>query len=592
MPDTDGTIAIISHRGPHNFVWEDNRWVARPGEGGIVAMLEPLARQPNVAWFCCVSEPAGVEGDQAALLTTAADQIDSDLNVVPVPLPAEIYWDYCAAISNEVLWTLQHQVHGHHAWALTARHHRAWACYLEASTRMAAAVAATEIPFRAFLLQDYHLYPLAARLRERCPRIPILHYIHIPFPPPATLRQLPQSWREAMLRGLLGADVVAFQSPADVRSFLRCCEDLLGLGVDFERGLVVQPGHNVRVRAFPASVDTIALREARGGPAMDEARANLAIGPGEQSIVRVDRLHLANNQVLGFQAFSRLLELQPELRGKVRFLAILVPSPTDTTVHHRYRDEVFREVARVNERWRDECGGEPIRVLYTNDRACALAALEQCDVLLANARHDGMKLSVKEWAVLNNRPGALVMSETIGGADEAAGTALFVSPFDVEGTAKALAMALQMPAAEREERLVRLRARVDAWPASEWLAAQLRELSIGLPAETAKYAALHRAPPAPKNRPAGTVERVLTVLNRDGLHARPAAAFVRTAREFRATIEIIREDESHSAQSILAVLTANLHLGAEFTLRATGTDAEEAVERLGKLLEEIRQQEG
>src|SRR4051794_2012767 len=48
-------VAIIANRGPNDFVWEDGQWVTRPSTGGLVSMLEPLARQPDVVWFCCVS---------------------------------------------------------------------------------------------------------------------------------------------------------------------------------------------------------------------------------------------------------------------------------------------------------------------------------------------------------------------------------------------------------------------------------------------------------------------------------------------------------------------------------------------------------
>ncbi len=85
----EGTVVIIANRGPHDFVWEAGHWVAKPSTGGLVSMIEPLARQPNVAWFCCVSEPPGSENDRDTLYTTAKDQTDPDLNVVPVPLPAE-----------------------------------------------------------------------------------------------------------------------------------------------------------------------------------------------------------------------------------------------------------------------------------------------------------------------------------------------------------------------------------------------------------------------------------------------------------------------------------------------------------------------
>jgi len=78
--------------------------------GGLLSMIEPLARQPNVAWFCCVSEPPESEAERDALYVTAKDQTDPELNVVPVPLPADIYRDYYGKISNEILYASESKV--------------------------------------------------------------------------------------------------------------------------------------------------------------------------------------------------------------------------------------------------------------------------------------------------------------------------------------------------------------------------------------------------------------------------------------------------------------------------------------------------
>jgi trehalose 6-phosphate synthase len=186
----------------------------------------------------------------------------------------------------------------------------------------------------------------------------------------------------------------------------------------------------------------------------------------------------SKNQLVGFLAFARLLESRPDLRGRARFLGFLVPSRTDLSVYRAYHDAIFATIDAINERFGAACGRPPIAVFYTNDRDQALAALAACDVLLVNSLQDGMNLVVKEWAVVSERPGALVVSETAGVAEEAADSALLVSPLDVEGTARALADGLDLPAAERAARLARLRERVAGWTAADWLAAQLADLGI------------------------------------------------------------------------------------------------------------------
>jgi trehalose 6-phosphate synthase len=477
-----GRVAIISNRGPNDFVWEDGRWVTRTSTGGLVSMLEPLARQPDVVWFCCVSEPPGARSARRRLFTTAADQTDSDLHIVPVPLPAPLYHAYYGQISNEVLWMLQHQVIGPGGYErLDAPHHQAWLTgYVEANRRLAAAVASTCPDARALLVQDYHLYPLPAMLRAAFPETPILHFTHIPFPEPSILRLIPTPWREAILRGLLGADVVGLQTEADVRAFLACCQMLPDLGVDPASATVLHAGRRVSVRAYGASVNPDALQQTMRSPAVQAASRRFE-ARGRRTLIRVDRLDPSKNQSTGFLAFARLLELRPDLRRELRFLAFLIPSRTDLGVYRAYRDRIYRTIDAINERYQEECGGPPIEVFYTNDREQALAAMERCDVLLVNSLKDGMNLVAKEWAIVSERPGVLIVSETAGVAEAAEGCGLMVSPLDVEGTARAMGTALDMPAAERTARLDRFRARIEAWTAEDWLAAQLADLGLSLP---------------------------------------------------------------------------------------------------------------
>jgi trehalose 6-phosphate synthase len=478
-----GNLIIVSNRGPNDFVWEKDRWIVRPAAGGLVSMIDPLARQPDVSWFCCVSESPSAAEARTDLFTTAADQTDPEHHIIPVPLPAKIYRAYYAAISNEVLWMLQHHLVGRFGYSsLDTERHRAWEQgYLEANRRIAEAIRSAGIKPRAFLIQDYHLYPLPALLREMFPQVPSLHFTHIPFPDSATLKLIPKGWRDTILHGMLGADVVGMQTLWDARPFLGCCEELLGATVDYNDSSVIsRDGRRVKVRVFSASADPKAVEESMRSPGLDAARTRLAplIRKERQTVIRVDRLDPSKNQIIGFEAFGRLLEIRPDLRPTLRFLAFLIPSRTDLSVYRAYRDAVYAAIEVVNLRFAQDCGEEPIQVFYTNNRDQAFAAMEQCDVLLVNSREDGMNLVVKEWCIISQRPGVAVISETAGVAALTADDTLLVCPLDIEGTARAIETAIEMPLAQRRERLTRLREGVYKWSAAHWLAAQLAELNV------------------------------------------------------------------------------------------------------------------
>jgi trehalose 6-phosphate synthase len=213
--------------------------------------------------------------------------------------------------------------------------------------------------------------------------------------------------------------------------------------------------------------------------ALGLARERLAPQLGDLNIVRVDRVDPSKNQLVGFKAFARLLDMRPDLRSRVRFSAFLIPSRTDLKIYRAYKDVLYELVDEINDRFAGECGRPPIQIYYVNDRDQALAGLESCDVLLVNSLQDGMNLVAKEWALVSRRPGVLVLSETAGVAGEAEDSAILVRPHDVEGTASALAAALAMPASEREERIERFRSRIRIWTARHWLGSQLMDLGLG-----------------------------------------------------------------------------------------------------------------
>jgi phosphocarrier protein HPr len=87
------------------------------------------------------------------------------------------------------------------------------------------------------------------------------------------------------------------------------------------------------------------------------------------------------------------------------------------------------------------------------------------------------------------------------------------------------------------------------------------------------------------------MRREVKILNELGLHARPAAEFVRAVQKFECEVVIWKGDEKYSAGSILEVLSANLDCGTAIVIEADGADSERALDRLCKLLVEFREQE-
>ena len=81
------------------------------------------------------------------------------------------------------------------------------------------------------------------------------------------------------------------------------------------------------------------------------------------------------------------------------------------------------------------------------------------------------------------------------------------------------------------------------------------------------------------------VERTVTIRNKNGLHARPAAEIVKTAAKFRCEITLIREDLEVNGKSIMGVMMLAAEFGSELVVRCEGADEQAALDALAALIE-------
>jgi trehalose 6-phosphate synthase len=384
-------------------------------------------------------------------------------------------------VANPLLWFLQHQMY-----ELPSRPMidggtlRAWQSgYVPVNEAFARAVLrqAADDERPRIMLHDYHLYLAASMIRERRPQALVSHFTHIPWPPSSLWQTITPAIRSAIVAGLAGADVVGFQTERYAHNFLRAAESFLpGARVDHRtRRVILADGHVAHVRDYPISIDVEATREVAASLRARRRAEQLRTSAFGQVIVRVDRLEPSKNILRGFAAFEALLQRYPRLRGRVTFLAFLVPSRTNLREYGDYGRKVQAAVDRINARF-GRAGYRPVQIFYENNYAQAIAGLSIADVVLVNPLVDGMNLVAKEAAVVSGRDAVLVLSETAGAYDQMAEGVLPVAPADVAGTAEALGRALAMAPAERAERLAVLRRGVEQQDIGWWLRRQMEDL--------------------------------------------------------------------------------------------------------------------
>ncbi|HSR29322.1 MAG TPA: trehalose-6-phosphate synthase [Anaerolineae bacterium] len=480
----DRALIIAANRGPVSFEQaEDGSFGFQRGGGGLVTALTGLClHTEDAVWIACARTEADAKWQQGRVPL----EDGASIQVQFLSPDESAYEGYYNVIANPLLWFLQHSMWDvPRAPVIDRATWQAWEeGYKAINYQFANAIVQRVQATRRrtlVMLQDYHLYLVARHLRaglRRRERPTILHFIHIPWPGPEYWRILPPAMRHDILDGLCSVDVLGFQTREDGQNFLRTCESMLPrASVNYRRSRVWYRNHATHVRDFPISIDVDALRMLASSEEVAEHRNELRDIVGEcKLILRIDRIEPSKNIVRGFLAFEEMLELHPEYRGRVKFLALLVPSRLDVDEYRQYLDDLMATAGRVNTTYGDS-EWEPVRVLVGDSYPRAVAAMQLYDVLLVNAIADGMNLVAKEGPMVNGHDGVLVLSERAGARQQLEPGALIVSPCDVYATAEAMHQALSMAAEERRDRAQRLHWLIEREDITDWLCRQLETVA-------------------------------------------------------------------------------------------------------------------
>jgi trehalose 6-phosphate synthase len=300
-------------------------------------------------------------------------------------------------------------------------------------------------------IHDYHLIPLAAELRALGSNQRIGFFLHIPLPPPLILAAIPgHDW---LIRALFAYDLVGFQSQADHSHFCSYVETeahAQNLGEGRWRAF----NRTVQAAPFPIGIDVeefTGLANAPEGREMYErmrreySRRKLLVG--------VDRLDYSKGLPQRMRAFRELLAKYPETHNSATLIQIASPSREDVSAYNDILHELESLCGSINGNF-GELDWMPVRYMHRTVARARIPGLYRAShVALVTPLRDGMNLVAKEYVVaqIPEDPGVLVLSRFAGAAEQLR-EALLVNPYDIEGTASAIHLALQMPLDERRTR--------------------------------------------------------------------------------------------------------------------------------------------
>lgn len=475
----DQPVVLVSNRGPVSY---DAAGEAKRGTGGLVTALMGLASHRQSVWVASSLTPGDAE--VAAQAGGQAISVDAPtggtFKVRLVNSEPEAYDGFYNVISNPMLWFIQHYL-----WDLSnapdVRRHEVDAFdhgYRAVNADLARAVVEEYDRHGepVVMVHDYHLYLLPKMVREQRPDVFLHHFVHIPWTQPDSWRVLPTRIREELYDGILSNDIIGFHTRSYRLNFLQCCRDLMGLEVDFDRGVVIaRDGREVWVRAYPLPIDWRQTQRVASSEETARHEVELLRRRREFLIIRVDRADLSKNVLRGFAAFDLFLEEHPEFKERVAFVAQLIPSRTDVPEYAEYLERIEALVAVVNHH-HGTPDWMPIQLKLRDNLEEAMAGYKHYDVLLVNAMFDGMNLVAKEGPLVNTRHGVSILSENTGAHEVLGEHALSVNPFDVQELADAFHQALTMSPQERAERWEGLYATVTETDPGEWIDAQLADI--------------------------------------------------------------------------------------------------------------------
>jgi trehalose 6-phosphate synthase len=446
-------VIVVSHRGPVSFSAEkDGTFSSSRGAGGVVSGLAPLLSGRGATWVAAAIS----DDDRAAVHAGAARAPDFDL--VLLDLDPRLHGQHYDVVSNATLWPLFHGMFDLvRRPRFDTRFREAWDAYVAVNDAFAAATAKAAPEGDVVLVQDYQLALVPGALRKTRPDLTLAHFTHTPFCGPEGIRVLPDVVATELCASMAAAPT-GFHTRRWVRNYAASAAEVLGSSATMRPPFVAALG--------PDPADLV---EAAGSPEAQAASARFAEMVGDRAVVvRVDRLEPSKNIVRGFAAFDLLLEIHPQWRERVVFVALAYPSRENLPEYLAYRQEVEQAAGRVNERWgtRD---WQPVVLDTSDDYPKSIAALGGYDVLMVNPVRDGLNLVSKEGPLLNCRDGVLCLSRGAGSFDELGPAAVEIHAFDVLQGASALHTALSMPAAERAARAQRLTELAGARTPALWL---------------------------------------------------------------------------------------------------------------------------
>jgi trehalose 6-phosphate synthase/phosphatase len=446
---------IVSNRLPVKIAEVDGVYQLSPSEGGLATGLGSIYKKGENIWIGWPGLEVPEERQEEVRVQLA------ELNLIPVFLSTEEINLYYEGFSNEVLWPVFHYM-------VTYAHFEQsyWTFYQSVNKKFGEVVIDHVQHEDTVWIHDYQLLLLPELIREKEARVTIGFFQHIPFPSYEIFRLIP--WREEIITGMFGADLIGFHTFDDVRHFLSAASKIVLS--KFADNVILHHDRQIVVEAFPMGIDDDKYASLVNTPEVQEnIHSYKETFNGQKVILSIDRLDYSKGILQRLQAFELLLQTYPEYIEVVDLYMIVVPSRDTVPQYKELREQIDQLVGNINARFRT-LNWSPIHYFYRSFPIESLSALySTADVCLVTPMRDGMNLVSKEYvASRSNNDGVLILSE-MAGASKELNDALIVNPNNIVEIMETIVKAINMPEAEQQSRMKNMRAVVKKFNIHLWV---------------------------------------------------------------------------------------------------------------------------